>query len=230
MACVSVFIAYHLLAVLVHNAPAQGPLRDVQARLESTAFTASYLKGTGTVTSWAVFVPEPPQQNVFVRALVVDAAGAELDQGLEIYGRRRHPYLLYDRLAKVNRQLVPRAHYRPLYAAWLCRGWERTHGEAAREARLFPFSTRIPPPEQAYAAMGYRPAELPLVEAAPEVFPCASTPHAQLPRAQRARRNLPPTGAAFVDIGRTTWWTRGETGRGPRLESAPAPTGGRDLE
>src|SRR6185503_17480914 len=82
MACVSVFIAYHLLAVLVHNAPTHGLLRDVQARLEAAAYTASYLKAAGTATSWAVFVPEPPQQNVFVRALVVDAAGAELDQGL----------------------------------------------------------------------------------------------------------------------------------------------------
>jgi len=219
----SVFIAYHLLAVLAHSLPAPGA-RPLRAWLERVAETESYLGATGISWSWGVFAPDPPQRNVFTRVVVVDAGGQEWDLGHDILGRRTYPYLLYDRMAKINRQMLRQKQYLLPYAGWVCRDWERAHGgEGARTVRLLPITSRIPAPEVAYRTMGYSPSGLDLTEARPENFECATIPHGQIPPRLRARFGLPPQGTAFRDVARHSWAARGAPGPAEAVDASGAP-------
>ena len=219
----SVFIAYHLLAVLAHSFPAPGA-RPFQAWLGRVAETDSYLGATGISSSWGVFAPDPPQRNVFTRVIVVDAKGQEWDLGHDILGRRAYPYLLYDRMAKINRQMLRQKQYLLPYAGWVCRAWERGHGgEGARAVRLLPIYSRIPAPEVAYRTMGYSPAGLDIVEARPEIFECATIPHGQLPPRLRARLGLPAQGTVFREVARRGWAARGAPDASEAVDAAGAP-------
>lgn len=223
MFVLSVFIAYHLLAVLAHSLPAPGA-RPLRAWLARVAETESYLGAAGISWSWGVFVPEPPKRNVFTRVVVVDGGGREWDLGHDILGRRAYPYLLYDRMAKINRQMLRQRHYLLPYAGWVCREWERGHGgEGARAVRLLPIYSRIPPPEAAYPTMGYSPAGLHFEEASPDVFECPAIPHGQLPPRLRARLGLPARGTAFRDVARPSWAARAERGSADVVDAAGAP-------
>jgi len=219
----SVFIAYHLLAVLVHSLPAPGA-RPLRAWLARVAETESYLGATGISWSWGVFAPDPPQRNVFTRVVVVDAGGQEWDLGHDILCRRTYPYLLYDRMAKINRQMLRQKQYLLPYAAWVCREWERGHGgEGARTVRLLPITSRIPAPEVAYRTMGYSPAGLDFTESRPENFECTTIPHGQIPPRLRARLGLPSQGVVFHDVARHTWAARGAPGPADGMDASGAP-------
>jgi hypothetical protein len=216
---ISVFIAYHLTAVLVHSAPASTVTSPLQTFLNRHAQTGEYLRAAGIARSWAVFSPDAPRQNVFTRVVVDGADGQEWDLGHEPFGRRVYPYLFYDRMGKINREMVRKKPYRLSYAGWVCREWERTHGgQPARAVRLIMIRTRVPSPEQSYASMGYTPRGLQVEEAAPEIYPCASTPHGQLPPSLRARYGLPPGTTVFQDLPRRTW---SRTGAGGELADTP---------
>lgn len=225
----SLFIAYHLTAVLVHTMPASEGSRALQAVLARRAETENYLGAIGITWLWGVFAPEPPTRNVFTRVLVESADGQEWDLGHEILGRRSYPYLFYDRMAKINRQMLRQREYLRIYAGWVCRSWELGHGgEAARTVRLAPVFTQVPAPSAAFARMGYEPRGLDVVEAEKEVFPCASTAHGQLPPRLRARHGLAaPAPGSFRDVPRRSWVARASSQEGERAPgsdpaSAPA--------
>lgn len=202
---VSLFIAYHLLAVGIHSAPPGGPVPSLQTFFDRHFRTVDYIRAAGIARSWQVFAPDAPRVNAFVRVLVEGTDGEVWDLGHDILGRRQYPYLFYDRIAKINRQMLRRKDYRLTYAGWVCRDWERMHGgEAARAVRLLPVRTRVPPPGRG----GYDPRGLDVEEAAPETFPCESTLHGQLPPSLRARYGLPPVAATFRDVPARTWWGR----------------------
>jgi hypothetical protein len=174
-----------------------------------------------------VFAPDAPQRNLFTRVVVVDGSGREWDVGHDILGRRTYPYLLYDRMAKINRQMLRQQQYLLPYAGWVCRDWERGHGgEAARAVRLLPIYSRIPTPEVAYRTMGYSPAGLNFEEALPETFECRTIPHCQMPPYLRARMGLPPQGTAFRDVARRSWAARTASGPSEVMD----PSGGPPLE
>jgi hypothetical protein len=220
----SVFIAYHLLAVLVQSAPGR-ETRAFRDAVNRYAETEHYLGAAGITWSWAVFAPDPPQRNVFTRVVVVDAGGQEWDLGHDIMGRRAYPYLVYDRLAKVNRQMLRQKEYLVIYAGWVCRDWERGHrGEAPQVVRLLPVTTTIPRPDQAYLAMGYSPRGLDVKESSPEVYECGTIMQGRLPSALRARAGLPPLPpGVFRDVPRRSWASGSAQDGGGRAEpTAPA--------
>jgi hypothetical protein len=222
----SVFIAYHLLAVLAHSLPAP-EAKSFRSWLARVAETEGYLGAAGISWSWGVFSPDPPKRNVFTRVVVVDGAGQEWDLGHDIVGRRAYPYLLYDRMAKINRQMLRQKQYLLPYAGWVCREWERRHGgEGARMVRLLPIYSRIPTPETAYQTMGYSPTGLDFEEASPEVFECSTIAHGQLPPRLRARLGLPAQGPPFRDVARRSWAARGAAGPSEVVD----PAGGSPLE
>ena len=221
----SLFIAYHLTAVLAHTLPTGELGRPFRAFLARHASTDSYLGAAGIASSWGVFAPEPPSRNVFTRVLVEDAEGQEWDLGHDILGRRTYPHLIYDRWGKINRQMLIQREYQPIYAGWVCRDWERRHGgAAARAVRLSPVYTQIPPPRAVYANMGYDPRSLDLHEAKQEVYGCASIAHGQTPSRLRARLGLAPLApGAFRDVPRRSWAAQ-PADRAPADVPAPAPS------
>jgi hypothetical protein len=208
MLLVSLFIGFHIATLLVYSMPSRGVMSGLNRLLNRYAEMSGYMGLVGNTPSWGMFAPDVARLNAFTRVLVEDRSGQAHDFLHDIHARRRYPYLFYDRMGKVNRRLIERPQqYRAPYAAWVCRDWERTHGgEPAHAVRLVTAWTRIPPPLQAYPTMGYEPRDLPLEQASPETFECASIPHGQLPPGLRARYGLPAAPAdAFRDVFVRTW-------------------------
>ena len=192
-ALLSLFIAYHSVAVALYALPSIPALRTVYAALDRPLGITPYMAVNGNPRGWGLFAPNANQANYFAKVLIEDPAGRQRDLQVDTYGRRPVPYLFYDRRANLNRRVAQgETALRPFYAAWACRTWERGHGgEPARAAILVRLWTRIPPPETAYATMGYHPMGLYPNEDQQTRYDCATTPGGRLPNDQRRRAGLP---------------------------------------
>ncbi len=217
----SLFIAYHAVTLVLHNLPNVAPARAVHAALDQPLAIRRYMAVSGNPRGWGLFAPDANQSNYFAKVLVEDAAGRTRDVRADIYGRRTHPYLLYDRLGNLNRRVAQgETHLRPYYAAWFCRQWERTHGgEPARAVVLVRRWTRIPPPEETRATGGYHPMGLFPNEDQQVRFECATTPGGRLTTELRRRYALPARADAPAPA---------RTRRGDSAAPADAPDAARD--
>jgi hypothetical protein len=228
MALVSLFVAYHAATLLVHNLPGGGFSRGLHTFFNKYLKGSEYFRVTGLAQSWGMFAPNPHRTNSFMRVLVEGQDGEVWDLAHDIYGRRRYPYLFYDRMGKINRRIVEARGYQRHYAAWVCREWEREHGgEALRGVRFVRMWNRIPPPEKVYRFMYYDPMDLYLHVVDEDSFECATLQHGQLPNEQRERLGLEPRPDEEIrDIVLRTWWDREESQRrareqGEREEETP---------
>lgn len=198
MVLASVFILAHGTILLVHNLPSKGLAKGTQKFFDKHLKMNKYFQATGNSQSWAMFAPNPHRSNIFMRVEVVDREGNKVDLGHDIYGRRTYPYLWYDRRGKINRRIIEADGYRRHYAAWVCRQWEREHGEVPEEVVFTKLWTQIPSPGEVYKVtkgrpwLGYDPMKLHLSERESDTVRCSSTRHAQLPNYLRARYGLEP--------------------------------------
>jgi hypothetical protein len=224
---VSLFFAYHATTLVVHNLPAKGLTRALHMEANRWLGAGRWFQITGIVQGWGMFAPNPHRSNDYMRVYVVDGDGREVDLQHDVYGRRRGPYLFYDRMAKINRRLVESKGYMQPYAAFVCRLWELEHGGAsARQVRLQKMWTLVPPPEKVYRFMYYDPADLFLNRGSPEVYDCATLTGGQLPAQIRARHGFPARDADEVrEVPRRTWWDRLQE---PRAVVAEPARGGDD--
>ncbi|MEZ4449765.1 MAG: hypothetical protein R3B09_09805 [Nannocystaceae bacterium] len=218
-ALVSAFVAYHVVTLLLHVLPNGGLAGPFFREADALLRVNQYMRASSNVQSWSMFAPNPFRANIFVRAFAVDQVGKRWDLGIDIRGRRSYPYVVYDRIAKVNRRLAEQTHYVKPVGAWLCREWERMHGgESALRIEFFKLVSDIPRPESVYQApdairsswtrVGFDPLRLPVVETRMETVECAVTVQAQLPPALRARLGLPPAAADhYLPLATETWWT-----------------------
>jgi len=190
----SLLIAYHAVSVVLHNAPNVEPVRALHAALDRPLGIRTYMAVNGNPRGWGLFAPDANQANFFTKVLLEDATGRVRDLQADIYGRRIHPYLVYDRLGNLNRRIMQDdAGLRPIYAGWFCRDWERSHrGEPARAVTLTRRWTRIPAPDAAYATGGYHPMALFPNEDRTVRYECATLPGGRLTGELRRRYRLPP--------------------------------------
>jgi hypothetical protein len=209
---VSLFILYHVLALLQHTTPASGLTERFNRGLATVLHSAAYMRATSSIQSWAMFAPNPHRTNTFLQVRVVEQSGQEWDLLHDIYGRRDYPYFFYDRMGKINRRLLEQERYQSPYAAWVCRDWALHHGgEAPKRINFTKMWTKVPHPSKAIATMGFDPYELKLHREDLPGFDCATTVHAQLPDEIRARHGLPPLApGSFRDIETNTWHDRAE--------------------
>lgn len=207
---VSVFILYHLVALLVHTTPSAGFAQPFNHALAKALGVGWYMRFTSSVQSWAMFAPNPHRTNSFLQVRVETQDGDEYDLLHDMYGRRDYPYFFYDRMGKINRRLIEQDKYQRTYAAWVCRDWAMTHGgEAPRRVLFTKLWTRVPHPRSVYSTMGFDPFQLRLSKENLPSFDCATTQHAQVPDEVRARLGLPPLPpGAFQDVQQLTWWDR----------------------
>lgn len=221
----TVFIAYHVVVLIVGNLPAEGPTAGLSRLFTRYALMDLYRQLTGTPQGWRLFSPNPPVGNEYMRVLVEDQGGRSADVEHDSYGRQTYPYLSYDRLRKVNRRLSRDPAYQPGYAAWVCRTWERTHGgQPAVEVRFVRLVTQIPPPAAALATGGYDPARLPVETREAGRYRCADLPHGQLPPDLRRRFGLAPTApGSFKKLETPTWWEQRAAGQREIRPDAAAP-------
>jgi len=218
----SLFIAYHLVVTIVASLPSGGPADEVQALARRWLLARFYTDAIASAQNWRFFSPEPPRENVYMRVLVEDRAGAVTDVEHDSYGRQRYPYLWYDHGRKVNRRLANEPLYARGYAAWVCRAWERTHGGTPpASVRFVRLAARIPTPAEAYATNGFDPMALPVRATDAGRYACADVPEGRLPDDLRRRFGLPPAETPFKRAEARTWWTERRRAGAPPAE-APA--------
>ncbi len=198
MLLATAFILFHLSILLVNALPAKGLAKGTQTWFDKNLEMNRYFRATGNTQSWAMFAPNPHRSNIFMKVEVLDQDGELWDLKHDIYGKRVYPYLWYDRRGKINRRIVDAKGYRRHYAAWVCRNWEREHGELPDEVQFTKLWTRIPSPEEVLKQTkgrpwrGYDPMKLHLNEREEDTVRCSSTRHAQLPNSIRARYGMEP--------------------------------------
>jgi hypothetical protein len=156
---------------------------------------------------------------VFIRVLVTDQAGDTYDLKHDIWEVDRFPYLFYDRMGKINRRIDGKSSYQRIYGAWVCREWEREHGELPKSVQFVKVWTVVPTPEQSrHMGWTWDPWLLPSKQKEQDRIDCKTTVHAQLPPELRERFGMKPAEEGhFRDIRVTTWWTKLEQER-KRLE------------
>jgi len=220
LTAVSLVVGYHLLALLLYITPKGGLAREAKDSLAWALKTRTYIRTTANTQAWSMFAPNPHRRNIFVRVLIEDQAGETWDLGHDMYGRRAYPYVVYDRLAKINRRLAGRGGYHGVYGAYACREWERLHGgEPAKRVRLVKIWTDIPPPKIAYNAppsirpgwtsIGFDPMRLPLHREPLKEFECARLREGQLSPARREALGFPPAPEGhYRPTEHRTWVTR----------------------
>ena len=223
IALISLFVVLHVTILIVAAVPTSGPAARLHAIFGHTVLRA-YIHLAGTAGKWGMFAPDVPRANVFMKVLVEDDLGRTIDLRQDIHGRKRYPYLFFDRPAAMNWFVSAKQPYQPIYAAFICREWERRHGgQPARAVVLDSFLSTIPSPHEAIPSGGYDPMQLELRRVDTQRFDCAWLPHAQLPDSLRARWDLPAaTPGTFQEIPIQTWWTdaqrRSDLPRVPRRQ------------
>lgn len=232
-ALVTAFVAYHVLTLLLHVLPNGGLAGPFFRQADRVLRVNQYMRASSNIQSWSMFAPNPFRANIFVRAFAVDRQGHRYDMMIDAHGRRSYPYVVYDRMAKIDRRLAEQTHYLTPVGAWLCREWERLHGgEPALRIEFVKRVTDIPPPEAVYAAppelrpswtaVGFDPLRLPVTETPLRTIECATTTEAQLSPEVRARYGLPPAPAGHhLPLEVETWWTEAQ-----RAAAGDDPQGG----
>jgi hypothetical protein len=212
---VSLFAGYHALVLLVWNTPGGGLARQFHTRVLDVAKARPYFNGTSNSQSWAMFAPNPNRTNVFIRVLVTDQAGDTYDLKHDIWQVDRFPYWFYDRIGKINRRIDGKKSYQRIYGAWVCREWEREHGELPDHVQFVKRWTTVPTPAQAvHMGWSYEPWDLPSKQKEQETIDCENTVHAQLPPDLRERYGMEAAPEDhFRGIRIPTWWTKAEQER-----------------
>lgn len=242
-ALVSLFVLYHVVALLQHTTPSSGLAQGFNRQLGEALKIPQYMRATSSVQSWAMFAPNPHRTNQYLQVRVVAQDGTEYDLLHDIYGRRDFPYFFYDRMGKINRRLLEQERYQRPYAAWVCRDWALSHGgEPPVRVNFTKMWTKLPHPSRVIASMGFDPFQLKLHKEDLQGHDCATLTHAQLPNWIRERHGLPPIPEdSFRDVTQSTWWDRAQmkakilerrraagSGREPRElrdDDAPSPEG-----
>lgn len=204
---VSLFILYHLLALLQHTTPSGGFGAVVSKKIAETLKVGAYMRATSNIQSWSMFAPNPHRSNMFLQVFVELQNGDVHDLQHDMYGRREYPYVFYDRMGKINRRLLEQDRYQRHYAAWVCRDWAMRHGgEMPVRVKYVKMWTKVPHPAKVIPTMGFDPMELKLTKEHLPSVECASTVHAQLPDEIRQRHGLPPLPpGSFRDAIIQTW-------------------------
>lgn len=198
MVLVTAGVLLHLSILFVHNLPNKGLTKGLHVWFDKHLQMGRYFRATGNTQGWAMFAPNPHRSNIFMRVEVLDEHGELWDLKHDIYGKRTYPYLWYDRRGKINRRIIDAKGYRRHYAAWVCREWEREHGELPDEVQFTKLWTSIPAPKKLWKLTngqpwrGYDPMKLHLNKREEDAVRCRSTRHAQLPNYLRVRYGMEP--------------------------------------
>lgn len=224
----SLLFVYHGSVLIVWNTPRKAVGKTFHNQFMKYTKGRYYFRGTGSQQSWSMFAPNPNRYNNFVRVLVTTESGEMWDMDQDIYGKNRYPYLWYDRMGKINRRINGKAGYQRVYGAWVCRQWERHHGELPERVTFVRKFYRIPRPWDNTHRTGplhlaYWPWEIPTREVVQEEVKCARTEHGQNPERLRERYGLEPAPEGFVKEPRiVTWWDQKERQREAEERKAEA--------
>jgi hypothetical protein len=140
-----VLLAWHLLAI----AATVHPLRQAVA-----APARFWVQATRTEQGWGMWA-NPPLENVFLKAIVIDDTGRATDLRTDLYAEELRPPspLGYDRRWKIAERIVrarPSSRLPEAYAGWLCR-----HHPGTTHVELRAVTYPIPTPAENRRLGGY---------------------------------------------------------------------------
>jgi hypothetical protein len=217
MLLVSTFVFYHVTVLLVWNGPGKDLAKPFHTSFLEQVKGTVYFRSTRNDQSWAMFAPNPDRVNPFVKVFVTDQRGDIWDFGQDIHGQDRWPYWFYDRRGKANRNIDGKKNLQRMYGAWVCREWERQHGEPAKSVRFVKWWTQVPEAEVVIENGGWDPWVAPHKEFVQETITCRLIEHGTWPNQLRARLGLPPIDEAtqFRPVEIRTWRDEQDTPRDP---------------
>jgi hypothetical protein len=136
----------------------------------------NWLQTTQTTQGWAMFAPNPPKRNVFMKVVVTDSQERVWDLGTDVYACLQQgatdeiceatypiPWIWYSRTRKMNRRIVGSeggkgVWYQKWHARHICREWQRKHdGELPLKVDIVKTGYPVPSPEEAWAKGPYDP-------------------------------------------------------------------------
>lgn len=167
-------IAWHCLAVGAWLLPDKFSLDSF--RSETRSVFKDWLRLTQTSQGWAMFAPNPPRSNMFMRVIVTDAEGEVFDMNTDVYACfQEHateeicdavypiPWIFYDRHRKMMRRIAGSeggngVWYQKWYGRYVCREWQRSHeGELPEKVQLIKVSYPMPSPDWVWEHGPYDP-------------------------------------------------------------------------
>jgi len=169
-------IAYHSLAVGAWLLPEKFSLDSF--RVEARNQFKDWLRLTQTTQGWAMFAPNPPRGNMFLRVIVTDKDGEVFDMNTDVYACfQEHatpeiceavyptPWIFYDRHRKIMRRIGGSEGgngiwYQKWYGRYVCREWQRSHGgDIPEKVQLIKVTYPIPSPDWVWEHGPYDPKE-----------------------------------------------------------------------
>jgi hypothetical protein len=234
-------LCWHAGAVGLHLFPSY-PLFS-KWRTPARAVFSSWLSTTSTSQSWRMFAPNPPRSNSFMKTVVVDVNGDRWDIGDSAYEDRPNPWIINDRLRKMQRRMIGKGKwYLKYWSAYQCREWRLRGREEPVRVEISKIVTHIPVPEVvniwqptkfkgrtdhrsgAITGRAYDPRKLKALEVEVQKHDCSGD--GELPIHMKERRGLPITdedrvraeraeqaSARKLSSKRRTWEKRRDWGR-----------------
>lgn len=191
---VVLFVTYHAVSVGLHLWPKFPIFNKWRAAARMSIESGKWMAGTGTSQSWRMFAPNPPQSNTFMKTVVVDANGDSWDLRNNSFYYRPNPWILNDRMRKMQRRMVGKGKwYLRYWAQYQCREWELEHGELPQEVIIKRITTKIPKPDQVAKKGPYHPRKLKPRESEVQTHKCSGD--GRLPMYMKERYGLPVTDA-----------------------------------
>jgi hypothetical protein len=211
-------VAYHCAAVAAWLLPDKQSFASFGP--ETRKVFENWLQTTQTTQGWAMFAPNPPKRNVFMKVVVTDADGQVWDLGTDVYACLQEgatddicaatypiPWIWYSRTRKMNRRIIGSeggkgVWYQKWHARHLCREWQREHdGALPIKIDLVKTGYPLPTPEEAWANGPYDPRARyreRFDEQIEHTTWCAKEPTAQLTNDERSRRGFAPVEEATI--------------------------------
>lgn len=166
------FCLWHVTSVamtLFPNYPVFSKWRSIARR----PFTG-YVRATSTTQSWKMFAPNPPRSNTFMQTVVIEGDGDRWDLRNNALETRPNPWIINDRMRKMQRRMVGKGKwYLRYWANYQCREWTLRTGEMPVEIEVNKFVTKIPKPEVVWRQGPYDPRALKVYEHRVQVHKCA---------------------------------------------------------
>lgn len=159
-AFVVLFVVFHTSTIALTLWPSYGVF-TFRSKAKATIYHSDYVRGSGTSQSWRMFAPNPPRSNTFMKTVVVEQDGDEWDLRNNAFGYRPNPWIINDRMRKMQRRMVGKGKwYLRYWAQYQCREWALEHGELPEKIVVTKLVTRIPGPDKVAKKGPYHPRKL----------------------------------------------------------------------
>ena len=187
------FVTYHAVCIALTLWPSY-PVFAFRSKAKAPLYHSDYIRASATSQSWRMFAPNPPRSNTFMKTVVVLNNGEEWDLKNNAFDYRPNPWIINDRMRKMQRRMVGKGKwYLRYWAQFQCREWMLEHGELPEKVVITKLVSRIPSPDKVAEKGPYHPRKLRVTERDVQDHRCRGA--GELPLYMLERYGLPITEA-----------------------------------